>query len=418
MLAFLSLGAIVSLRSIRLLTCVLAFAASVSAALPARADLKFIPQQLPDGTRYILISGQFEPRDDLLLLSNLITSYKPQFISFNSPGGNVVKALMLGRLIRIFGIPTFQTRPYQCDSACAFAFVGGTVRIATAGSIGVHQNSISKGIEADSHVVGEALQGLTGDILGYLREMGVSSELLELALKTPPDDMRHLTSREMLRMRVVTTGKDEPQASEVPKSPPPAFTEQRRESSITSQNLHECDRLAANAYDARKHHAAKGVDYSTLLSQRKEATTQCEQAVSQFPNELRFQYQLARSIELDNPKRAAAIYSNLINARYLAAYDNLGWMYNTGRYGGKVDRALATKLFREGAELGDPDSMHSLGVSLWEDKNLKEAADWFRRAVKLGHLEAKNNFEKLEAEMKHSEQQHEVFPLFRFFKQK
>jgi TPR repeat protein len=174
--------------------------------------------------------------------------------------------------------------------------------------------------------------------------------------------------------------------------------------------------MAANAYDARKHPAAQGTDYNSLLVHRKEAATQCERAVTQFPNELRFQYQLARAIELDDPKRAAAMYSNLIMARYLAAYDNLGWMYNTGRYGGRVNKIVANKLFREGAELGDPDSMHSLGVALW-DENPRQAAEWFQRAVKLGHLEAKKNLEKLEAESKRVEQP-EVFPLFRFFKQK
>jgi len=406
-------------RSKCFLVGLLAIAACLAGPTSSLADLKFTSGQLPNGNRYILVAGEFGPDDDLTPFVTLANSHKPDFVTFDSPGGNVGTALKLGRMIRLLNLSTLQTRPFQCDSACAFAFVGGVHRSAAAGSIGVHQNSLRKDIARNPDRDSEDLQLIVGYLLSYLREMGVSSALLELALKTGPNDMRHLTISEMQKIGVVGAlrqAERTPEPRPEPRPTPRAPDLLPRQPSRSPHDLHDCDRLAANAYDQRKARLATGVDYNTLLGQRKDAALQCERAAEEFPNELRFQYQLARAIELDDPKRAAAMYSNLINAKYLAAYDNLGWMYNTGRFGGRINKLAAIKLFREGAILGDPDSMHSLGVSLWEE-DPKQAVEWFQRAVKLDHLEAKKNLEKIEAELKQANQQ-EIFPLFRLFKQK
>lgn len=384
---------------------VLAALFAFAIASPARSDLKFSEEALPNGTKFILISGHFEPADDFTPLFNLIASHKPEFITFNSPGGSIVKAIMLGRILRLYGLETTQIRPLQCDSACTLAFLGGARRGAGAGALGIHMSSIRKDGTRDPDQEGMDLQKLTSAMLAYVREMGVSSELIELALRTDPTDMRHLTLKEMREWKVTNVDGNDNQQPRAEKPLPPVLRPQPQlpsSPSPSAEAVHNCDRLAANPYDVQKLKRAPGVDYDTLLRNRKEAVIQCEIAIGQFPTEKRFRYQLARSIELDDSKTAATVYMSLINQKYLAAYDNLGWMYLTGRYGGKVNKGAAAKLFREGAGLGDPDSMHSLGVMLW-DENPHEAVSWFKRAVSAGHLQAKISMQKLEDQIRQNQ---------------
>lgn len=370
----------------------------LASSAPVEAELRFSPERLPNGTPYILVSGRFDPTDDLIAFANMAASHKPQMVVFDSPGGTIVTALKLGRIIRLLGLTTFQTRPYQCDSACAFAFVGGVRRLATAGSIGVHRSSLRQDGDRDLSFEGELLQHITGDLLSYLREMNISAEFLELALKTSSSDMRHLTLGEMQRMNVVTLSSP---ASPPPRQVPilPDQTPTAPPPNISANDPHSCDRLAANPNDRRKHPSVAGIDYDTLLKHREEAARQCELAIAQFPREWRFYYQKARAIELSDPNEAAAIYSRLITRKYLAAYDNLGWMYLTGRVRGKKNKEAALKLFRQGAKLGDADSMHSLGKMLWTD-NPQEAMQWLERASALGHTEAKKDIQKLQEQQR------------------
>jgi TPR repeat protein len=57
-----------------------------------------------------------------------------------------------------------------------------------------------------------------------------------------------------------------------------------------------CDRLAANPNDNQA--SGEGVPYAELGSHAAAAVMACESAVPLFPNELRFQYQLGRALEL------------------------------------------------------------------------------------------------------------------------
>ena len=65
-----------------------------------------------------------------------------------------------------------------------------------------------------------------------------------------------------------------------------------------------CDQLAANPRDPRKASGVSGVPYDYLKSQAGEAIEACGAAVQQYPNELRFKYQLARALEFRSSDRA------------------------------------------------------------------------------------------------------------------
>ncbi len=106
--------------------------------VPARAELTYDTNQAADGTSFLAVAGEFEANDDLARFRETASSHHVRMVGFNSPGGNIAKALELGRLIRAFGLDTVQKKRAECASACALAFMGGVRRIAEAGAIGVH----------------------------------------------------------------------------------------------------------------------------------------------------------------------------------------------------------------------------------------------------------------------------------------
>ena len=88
--------------------------------------------------------GTFGNADRLDDFSSLVRENSPRFVTFQSPGGNVLKAIELGRLIRQSALDTLQIRSLECESACAFAFMGGVKRFADPGAIGMHRASLQE----------------------------------------------------------------------------------------------------------------------------------------------------------------------------------------------------------------------------------------------------------------------------------
>jgi TPR repeat protein len=120
----------------------------------------------------------------------------------------------------------------------------------------------------------------------------------------------------------------------------------------------------------------------------------CELAVKRLPSELRLQYQLARALQFVDRHKAFEAQKRLVELKYPAAFDNAGWLYIT------QDRnyAQAAKLFRMGAQLGDPDCMMSLaelienGYATPSNANETTAA-LYARAAQLRHPRAQEKFE-------------------------
>jgi hypothetical protein len=138
--------------------------------------------------------------------------------------------MQLGRMIRALGLATVQIRELRCESACALAFVGGNIRTAAPGSIGVHQSYLTSKSTLDRDGAVDAIQQLTGDVLAYLKEMGVDQEFLQLSLSYSPDDIRYLSGSEMARMHVTT---EQP----VDSAPLGATSSPSEPSSVSAQDL-------------------------------------------------------------------------------------------------------------------------------------------------------------------------------------
>ena len=130
-------------------------------------------------------------------LESLITAKNIPLASrlyLNSPGGNLIGGIELGRTIRKHLLQTqvgqkdngstrspaqltIPTLPGECYSACALAFLGGEFRYWTQGSsYGVHR-FFSK--QANSDEAGTA-QIVSAVVVEYIRSMGVDTRLFQL----------------------------------------------------------------------------------------------------------------------------------------------------------------------------------------------------------------------------------------------
>lgn len=199
-------------------------ACAVMLSWPAFAGLSYETDETSDGLRYIVVSGEFTNIDDLDEFAAVVRAGNPSVVGFNSPGGNVFKAMELGRLIRAFRLTTLQLRSLDCSSACALAFMGGVTRIAEPGAIGVHKSSFGPEVSISAADAVSAVQQLTAEVISYMIEMGVDPALLQLSLQYERDDIRYLSRSEMERYRVATTGSQDsqPPVAMPQPSPPPA----------------------------------------------------------------------------------------------------------------------------------------------------------------------------------------------------
>lgn len=187
----------------------------------------------------------------------------------------------------------------------------------------------------------------------------------------------------------------------------------RAESERQQAAAGSCDRLAANPNDRRKPSNIEGAAYETLKLNRSEAISTCRLAVTQYPNELRYQYQLGRALQSEFPHEAFGLYINLVSKKYPAAYDNLGWLHV--RLNKNYDEAV--RVFRGGAQLGDPDSLVSLAEMVerrYHQPSSAAESKWqlLARAASLGHANAAQAVERerlrVEGEMAEQQRQQET----------
>jgi hypothetical protein len=167
---------------------------------------------------YILAQGiivSSTPKDFVRFLGS--DDFKAR-IFFDSPGGDLIAGLQLGRLIRSHKLDTYIGGPYErlvranqpyevivpepiCFSACAYAFLGGVRRkIEEGGKFGVHQ---FRGSTQDWG--GASAQVTTALLSAYLDEMSVDRKFLDLASLTQAKQIRLLTPQEARSLNVDNT---------------------------------------------------------------------------------------------------------------------------------------------------------------------------------------------------------------------
>ncbi|CAN0405532.1 unnamed protein product, partial [Ectocarpus fasciculatus] len=163
----------------------------------------------------------------------------------------------------------------------------------------------------------------------------------------------------------------------------------RREEEVGRQRESgiKCDRLAGNRYDDRRNISVPGVPYQLLRTNASLAVAACHDAIAINPNELRYEYQLARALQAQQSSEARQLLQKLTQQNYAAAFDNLGWIYYSEQ---QVHQAIS--YFEHGASLGSSEAMVSLARFLidgrWIRKDERRAQELLKSAATQGHDEA------------------------------
>jgi len=133
----------------------------------------------------------------------------PVTIELSSSGGSLLEAIKLGRAIRQRGCRT-SVGEAGCYSACAYAFLGGKIRWAMEGELGIHQHyredAVAEPLRKSLTAIDlSASQMLTGLLVAYVIEMGVDARLVTIAsLVAPSEELYALTRRDLEDLKVVT----------------------------------------------------------------------------------------------------------------------------------------------------------------------------------------------------------------------
>lgn len=169
-----------------------------------------------------------------------------------------------------------------------------------------------------------------------------------------------------------------------------------------------CDHAAANPNDRRKPQSVPGVRYGELAAQAASAAEACKTATEHYPDELRYQYQYARSLGFTDADAAIRIFRKLTRQQYAAAYDNLANLLRN-----KGDMAEAIAVLKRGADADDPDSLVTLAE--WVERGIAptdnpQAAKFslLARAARLGHRGAQLAAEQERIKMQQTQQQQQI----------
>ena len=131
-------------------------------------------------------------------------------VLLNSPGGDGEAAMAIGRLLREHQAHVFVVG--RCDSACIFLLMGGVVRAAVTGTVGVHAGRLTL-MKPDGQVIKEVdaskslpdsfqLAGYNRDTRMYLQEMGIGHGILDVMLAHPTHQVYQLTLEDISRYGV------------------------------------------------------------------------------------------------------------------------------------------------------------------------------------------------------------------------
>jgi len=120
-------------------------------------------------------------------------------VILDSPGGEVLAAIEMGRILRSNNAQTWVLAECNCDSACVFLLAGGVERVVSPGaSLGLHRPSFGNEFFAGLTLekARDMYEKLIDRCNSYFAEMGISQRLLEKMLKIPSGEIIYINSSE------------------------------------------------------------------------------------------------------------------------------------------------------------------------------------------------------------------------------
>ena len=118
-------------------------------------------------------------------------------VELNSPGGDVVEAVGIGREIYRHAAMTIVRPAQECVSACVFILMAGAVHTPTGAAIGVHKPMLVAWRNMNYAEARAKYDGLMRYLRAYFRELGVADEAYDIMMRTSSYDMRYFTWWEM-----------------------------------------------------------------------------------------------------------------------------------------------------------------------------------------------------------------------------
>lgn len=164
--------------------CLLGLQLLFIASFAIGAEINVREQQ--GGLFFVLVSGPIE-RQDAEKFFEKTSHINRAVVLLNSPGGQVLEALAIGRAIRSKGFATAVPDQTLCVSACALIWLAGTQRFAEDSSVvGFHAAYVVKNGQQRETGVGNALIG------AYLNELGFSQQAVVFVTSAPPEGIERL----------------------------------------------------------------------------------------------------------------------------------------------------------------------------------------------------------------------------------
>jgi len=193
-------------------------AAPVTTNVPATLQVVAVAPGYPgrpagDQRWLIYLDGPVDPGATSRVVSLILTERITRAIVYlNSPGGSLVTAMQLGRVLRenafdarVGARTTDATRAGAgtCHSACPFILAGGVQRSLETGSvIGLHRAGNRVPVRDE-----DAFQRVVEtQVVDYLAEMGVRAEVARIMAAIAHDEIRDLTVDEALQLNLLNEG--------------------------------------------------------------------------------------------------------------------------------------------------------------------------------------------------------------------
>jgi hypothetical protein len=150
------------------------------------AEFTKSPPPKADGPDLIFIVGDFTLGDEKKFINVALNSTNA-IVVFESPGGNLIASIEIGKAIHLKGFATFVPDTVQCSSACALAWLGGRVRyMSNTARVGFHAVYVENSGQAAVSSAGNALVG------AYLNQLGLPTSAIIYITGAPPQGMQWL----------------------------------------------------------------------------------------------------------------------------------------------------------------------------------------------------------------------------------
>ena len=162
----------------------------------------------------LLFAGEIKQGDAARLLNFIDVTSKVLSSNFKRPvrvgkiylhsnGGNLFEAMKIGRVIRNNLISVQVTHDSVCYSACVIAYLGGVIRIPV-GPMGIHSFYSSEFVGAVNFASSsKKYNEIAESVTGYMREMRVTTALLDEMMKVSHKSIKILDFDEMKQFGVI-----------------------------------------------------------------------------------------------------------------------------------------------------------------------------------------------------------------------